>query len=210
MALALLGAIWGVFLIVAFVRKRAEFRADSSIGAFQRQLQVLRRNSEVIDGLPASRTSDLSDPHSVHGEYDAQTGYGTTREYGSVATLARPVMRQSAYESAPYSGQPRMGRHAAGAEVAKHDPYFSREACGRRRDVLFILGSIIVSTGLIAIIPQARMMLIFTAFCGFALLVYLVLLVRLRAQAFERQMKLRYIPEHSAPASFRERRVVAR
>ena len=43
MALALLIAIWGVFLGVTLVRKRAEYRADSSIGAFQRQLQVLRR-----------------------------------------------------------------------------------------------------------------------------------------------------------------------
>ena len=49
MALALLIAIWGVFLGVTLVRKRAEYKADSSIGAFQRQLQVLRRNSQAID-----------------------------------------------------------------------------------------------------------------------------------------------------------------
>ena len=49
MVLALLIAIWGVFLGVTLVRKRAEYKADSSIGAFQRQLQVLRRNSQAID-----------------------------------------------------------------------------------------------------------------------------------------------------------------
>ncbi len=76
--------------------------------------------------------------------------------------------------------------------------------------MLLILLSAFVSTGLISIIPAARMALVLTAISGFALLVYVVMLVRLRAQAFEREMKLRYMPPPAAPPVFVDRRVVAR
>jgi len=77
--------------------------------------------------------------------------------------------------------------------------------------VLLVLISAFVSTGLISIIPAARMALVLTAVAGFALLVYVVMLVRLRAQAFEREMKLRYMPPPATSAPvFVDRRVIAR
>jgi hypothetical protein len=42
------------------------------------------------------------------------------------------------------------------------------------------------------------------------LLLYVVMLVRLRAQAFEREMKLRYMPARTPSPVFVDRRVVAR
>ncbi len=61
MFLAVLIGIWGVFLGVTLVRKRADYRADSSIGAFQRQLQVLRRNSQAADRMRGLHSGVLGD-----------------------------------------------------------------------------------------------------------------------------------------------------
>jgi hypothetical protein len=54
------------------------------------------------------------------------------------------------------------------------------------------------------------MALVLTAISGLALLLYVVMLVRLRAQAFEREMKLRYMPARTPSPVFVDRRVVAR
>ena len=105
-----------------------------------------------------------------------------------------------------------MGERAAmiKAQGGRQDPYFRHGACQRRRDVLMILASILVSTGLISIIPAARMALVLTAVAGVALVAYVVLLVRLRAQAMERETKLRYMPTRVEAPVFADRRIIAR
>jgi hypothetical protein len=170
-ALVVLIAIWGVFLGVTLVRKRAEYRADSSIGKFQRELQVLRRNAQVTNRIPGSGLHAVSN-----------------------------ATQLSAMDSPSRTSK---------------DPFFSREARERRRDVLLVLVSIFVGTGLIAIIPQARMALVLTGIAGLLLVAYIALLARTQARATERAMKLRYmpaqpqLPARQAPA-FADRRVIAR
>ncbi len=192
MFLAVLIGIWGVFLGVTLVRKRADYRADSSIGAFQRQLQVLRRNSQAADRLNSPHSDVLGDQSS---------------------TVFAPFRSQQLNGHAIHHERRGEDPHVLGRSVVRErrqDPYFRPEACERRRDVLLVLLSAFVSTGLISIIPAARMALVLTAISGVALLVYVVMLVRLRAQAFEREMKLRYMPCPAAPPVFVDRRVVAR
>jgi hypothetical protein len=159
-ALVVLIAIWGVFLGVTFVRRRAEFRADSSIGTFQRQLQVLRRNSAVssFQAKFGDETSDVPVPNWEERE----------------------------------------------------DPFFRPEARERRRDVLLILVSVVVSTGLVSIIPAARIVLVITGISALLLAAYVALLVRSQARATERSMKLRYMPRVQETPSYPDRRLVAR
>lgn len=192
--LAVLIGIWGVFLGVTLVRKRAEYRADSSIGAFQRQLQVLRPNSVTVDRLQGLQRRPAGDPSSGSGVF-------------------APFRSQQLNGSAMGQGRHAQKSHFVGESTVKEsrqDPYFRPEACERRRDVLMVLLSALVSTGLISIIPEARMALVLTAISGFALLVYVVMLVRLRAQAFEREMKLRYMPAAASAPVLVDRRVIAR
>ena len=195
MALALLIAIWGVFLGVTLVRKRAEYKADSSIGAFERQLQVLRRNSQAMD-----RTGGQVAPRSAHRDA-LPTGFAPLQ--------LRQLNRADPFRSGLSNG---VGERAAAivARGGKQDPYFRHSACQRRRDVLMILVSVLVSTGLISIIPAARMALALTALAGVALVAYVVLLVRLRARATEREMKLRYMPAPIQAPAFADRRFIAR
>jgi hypothetical protein len=183
-ALGILIAIWGVFLGVMWVRRRAEFRSDSSIGAFQRQLSVLRRNSERIYGV-APPTENSYDDYAEPRYRPQPARFDAPRSFGQSPT-------------SPATG------------LVQKDPYFRREARERRRDVMFILVSACIGTGLIAIIPAARVALFVTAALAVVLAAYVVLLVRLRAQAMERQMKLRYMPQHEAQPAYVDRRVAAR
>jgi hypothetical protein len=93
----------------------------------------------------------------------------------------------------------------------RHDPFFRPDACRRRRDVLMVLAATTVVTGLLGIIPSMQPVLVLTGL-GFAALVgYVVLIVRLRSLALEREVKLRYLPQAAQPEpAFVIRRVAAR
>jgi len=86
------------------------------------------------------------------------------------------------------------------------DPYFRAGACKRRRDVLMVLLCTLTVSGLIGIIPAMHILLGVTAFVGAVLVAYVGLLIRLRNQALEREVKLRYLPrstEQDSPLSVR-------
>jgi hypothetical protein len=51
-------------------------------------------------------------------------------------------------------------------------------------------------TGLVGVIPAMHILLFVTAFVGVMSVAYLGLLVRLRNQAVEREVKLRYLPRN--------------
>jgi len=77
----------------------------------------------------------------------------------------------------------------------RHDPFFRPEACRRRRDVLLVLTATTVLTGLLGAIPSMQPLLVLTGLAFAALVGYVVLIVRLRALALEREVKLRYLPQ---------------
>jgi hypothetical protein len=93
----------------------------------------------------------------------------------------------------------------------RHDPFFRPEACRRRRDVLLVLTATTVATGLLGIVPSMQPVLVLTAFGLAALVGYVVLIVRLRSLAVEREVKLRYLPQATQPEpTFVIRRIAAR
>lgn len=93
----------------------------------------------------------------------------------------------------------------------RHDPFFRPEACRRRRDVLLVLAGTTVLTGLLGAIPSMQPILALTGIGALALVGYVVLIVRLRNLALEREVKLRYLPQSSqAEPAFVVRRVAAR
>jgi uncharacterized membrane protein YciS (DUF1049 family) len=60
-----------------------------------------------------------------------------------------------------------------------------------------VLLCMLTLTGLVGIIPAMHLLLAVTGFVGVVLVAYLGLLVRLRNQALEREVKLRYLPRNS-------------
>jgi hypothetical protein len=82
----------------------------------------------------------------------------------------------------------------AGPRLRHTDPYFRHEACKRRRDVLLALAGALVGTALFGAIPHLSFLFVLTGVSAVLLAAYLVVLVRLRNLAVEREMKLRYLP----------------
>ena len=69
-----------------------------------------------------------------------------------------------------------------------------------------ILLCMLTVTGLIGIIPAMHVLLVGTAFVAVVLAAYLGLLIRLRGQALEREVKLHYLPrsaEYDLPIQIR-------
>jgi len=79
----------------------------------------------------------------------------------------------------------------------RHDPFFGPDACRRRRLVVMVLAGATVGTGLLALVPALRPVLVLTAASAVALAAYVALVVHLRTLALEREVKLRYLPEVS-------------
>ena len=70
----------------------------------------------------------------------------------------------------------------------------------RRRDVLFVLGSAVVSTLLLAVVAGNPLFWMVQLLTDALLAAYVVLLVRMKQAALERQVKVRYLPAaRSAP-----------
>jgi hypothetical protein len=172
--LVVLVLVWAVVLGPSLLRRTMDRQHKDSIGSFHRQLNVLGRTGPSLMA-PAHRL-DISVPS------DRDDG---VRVLGSVSSRpAPPVIRADAYEP-------------AGQSVRRPDPYFRRGACKRRRDVLMVLLCMLTLTGLVGIIPAMHLLLTVTGFVGVVLVAYLGLLVRLRNQALEREVKLRYLPRNS-------------
>ena len=90
--------------------------------------------------------------------------------------------------------------------LRRPDPYFRPGACRRRRDVLMVLLCTLTVTGLIGIIPAMHVLLFGTAIVAVMLTGYIGLLIRLRSQALEREVKLHYLPrsaEYDSPIAVR-------
>jgi hypothetical protein len=143
-----------------------------SIGSFHRQLNVLGRTGPSL--MPPAHRLGTSTPSSD------RTGAGPL-----VSVSSRPA------PPAPRVDAPEDFGPTA---LRRSDPYFRPGACKRRRDVLMVLLSTLTVTGLIGIIPAMHIVLMVTAFVGVVLAVYIGLLIRLRNQALEREVKLRYLP----------------
>ncbi len=184
--LVVLVLVWAVVLGPSLLRRTADRQSKDSIGSFHRQLHVLGRTGPSL--VPPAHRLDTSIPATLH---DA----GGAGRIGSVSS--RP---------APWAFNAEPSDTGAQTALRRPDPYFRPGACKRRRDVLMILLCMLTVTGLIGIIPAMHVLLVGTAFVAVVLAAYLGLLIRLRGQALEREVKLHYLPrsaEYDLPIQIR-------
>jgi hypothetical protein len=183
--LIVLALVWAVVLGPSLLRRLLDRQSRDSIGSFHRHLHVLGRTGPDLVA-PAHRLDlSLSSRREGTGWFQSGALGGTTRTAGpdgaSPLTMRRP------------------------------DPYFRPEACKRRRDVFMVLVCLLFVTGLMGVIPALHLLLAVAAFSAALLVIYVVLLVRLRTHAVEREAKLRYLPR---PTEFEQtitvRRVASR
>jgi len=175
--LVVLVLVWAVVLGPSLLRRTSDRQNKDSIGSFHHQLRVLGRTGPSLVA-PAHRLG-TSVP-TVRDEVD---------DARWLEPVGVPIGRMSMRADLPASGPP--------SAMRRTDPYFRPGACKRRRDVLMVLLCTLTVTGLIGVIPAMHLVLFVTAFVSVVLAAYVGLLVRLRNQALEREVKLRYLPRHA-------------
>jgi len=169
--LVVLVLVWAVVLGPSLLRRAVDRQSKDSIGSFHRQLHVLGQTGP----------STVAPAHRLGGT----TPVGTDQSgRWLVSVSSRPSVAAESPEALAGSSPPER----------RTDPYFRPGACKRRRDVLMILVCTLTITGLIGSIPAAHMLLAITGLVAVLLIGYVGLLVRLRNQALEREVKLRYLP----------------
>jgi len=165
--LLILAGIWAAVL-VPWVRSRVEPGPADSIGSFRRQLGVLQRTGPVTVA-PANR---LRVPPYNPGVPTPYTPYAGMHSVASAAVA-------SAARRGPLS--PEAARRA--------------RTLRRRRDVLFTLAGGAVGTLVLGFLPPLRMLWLAHVVVDLLLAGYIALLVRIRNQAAEREIKLRFLPQ---------------
>jgi hypothetical protein len=183
--LVVLVLVWAVVLGPSLLRRTVDRQSKDSIGSFHRQLNVLGRTGPSLMA-PAHR---LGTSVPVDGDDGNCPG-----RLVSVGSRPAAALRPDGYGP---GGQ---------TALRRPDPYFRPGACRRRRDVLMVLLCTLTVTGLIGIIPAMHVLLFGTAIVAVMLTGYIGLLIRLRSQALEREVKLHYLPrsaEYDSPIAVR-------
>jgi hypothetical protein len=173
--LLILVVVWVAVLAPSLLRRRFERRSGDSIGEFHQHLRVLRRTGPVLVPPAVRLTTAVPEDSAGHRSRHAAVG-------GRGLILIRPD-----------ATVPPPRRVASGTQ--RPDPYFRPEACKRRRDVLAVMGCVIIGSGVLGAIPVLRPLLGLTAFALVVAALYVVMLVRLGGRASERAAKLRYLPQ---------------
>lgn len=163
MVLLLLALIWGA-LLVSWLRSRTATTFSDSVGTFRHHLNVLERTTPTVV-RPANRLYD--------GPRRPSSTIRATSSLARTAPAALPV------RSRPV---------AANAAALRR-----RQTQKRRRDVFFALMAGALGSLVIALVPGLSIMWSVQVLFDLLLVGYVAVLIRLRNQAAERDMKLRYM-----------------
>lgn len=172
MVLVVLAIIWVAVLVPPAIRARAEARPADSIGAFRRQLTVLRRARPQWGGRGTGEAwpTESYVPSAVVDLHRRQVAGSATNPLSGVARLHQPSFRAASARS---------------------------RTLRRRRDVLVVLLASAGVTLLLALMGVG-MMLVLHLLVDVLLAGYIALLVRQRNLAAERELKVRFLPRRQA------------
>jgi hypothetical protein len=176
--LLILAVVWGVFLVPQVLRARADRGPADSIGSFRNQLSMIERSlpdTGMGGGRAARRAAAAAAASSQQPYYQPQAqGQVTTFPYAAQA-YGSPMSSGSSLSSSSSSIAP------------------SRSELQRRRqNVLLVLLALVVGTLALGLLFRPAFALNIVA--DVVLAGYVALLVRARAIAAERDMKVRYLP----------------
>lgn len=167
----LLVIVWVAVLAPSFLRHRAEGSLNDSVGSFHRNLRILER--------------------AAPGGVAPANSMRVLRPQGSYAGPLEKILAPSAPIAYPMPARPQV---AARAQVAGRAQVMRR----RRRDVFMVLVTGTLGSFLLGFIPGVSIMWAVTGVLAVCLTGYVALLIRIRNNAAEREMKLSFLPS-SAP-----------
>jgi hypothetical protein len=176
LVLLVLAVVWAVVLL-SWLRSRAQAAFGDPVGTFRRHLNVLEHTAPSI--VPAANRLRPTARMAAPG------GIPPYRAAGTVRRPERPAPR-------PQS-RPSVGRSDSAAAQRR------RMAKKRRRDVFFALIAAALGSLVLGLIPGLRVMLYVQVLTDLLLAAYVMLLVRMRNLAAERDIKLAYLPRQASP-----------
>jgi hypothetical protein len=203
LVLLVLAVVWGVVL-VSWLRSRAQATFGDPVGTFRRHLTVLEHTAPSI--VPAANRLRPTTRAAAPGGIPPYRAPGVPSGRAGSAPGRRPE-RPTPRQSPAYAP----GASAASGSAAAQR---RRMAKKRRRDVFFALIAAALGSLVLGLIPGLRVMLYVQVLSDLLLAAYVMLLVRMRNLAAERELKLAYLPRRaSAPrptsAAAPRRRAVA-
>jgi hypothetical protein len=173
--LLVLAIIWGV-LLVSWFRSRSGGTLSDSVGTFRRHLNVLERATPTTV-VPANR---------LRSAPVVARGIPAYRPPGRVT----PGSRLGTSGGRPMPSARGIGLRPPAAAAIRR-----RQAQKRRRDIFFaLLAGVLASLGLCAV-PSLGLSVMWPVqlLCDLLFGAYILLLVRMRSLAAEREMKVRYM-----------------
>lgn len=168
MVLLILAGIWAAVILVPLVRAKTEGSLGDSIGSFRRHLSILERTAPPVVP-PANRLRAPRPEVSMN----AQRQLAASR-----------VLAESGYRRPSRSRS--IGRGMATSR--------RRQSQRRRRDVLLALLAGMVGSLFLAMVNGLHIMLVVNVFIDLMFVGYVMLLIRLRNLAAEREVKLMFLP----------------
>ncbi len=173
MVLLVLAILWGV-LLVSGLRSRSDSTLANSVGTFRHHLRVLERAAPPTVA-PANRL---------------RGGNGTG---GHMIPAYRSHVNPMPGQRVP--GQGRSQVAVTGGRRVPLATYRRRQVQRRRRDVFFTLLLGAVGSFAVAMIPGVSVMWPVQGLFDVALILYVVLLIRMRNLAAERELRATFMPE---------------
>ena len=199
---------WMIILGPNLLKRRARTTGGiNSISHFHRQLQILEQSGPQPLVTPAFRLRSVDgSPLSPDGGEGSGAPVAPKLSVVGADQLPRPALAflgrdPDGADAVPDDDVVAGTGHASvsdpsgasGASGRQPDAYVRHRARRRRRDTLGVLTLFFATTLLIGFIPGASVAWVLSLVSGLALAGYVVLLVRMRQMAEERERKLHYL-----------------
>ncbi len=199
MVLLILAGIWAAVLIPPILRARAESSPADSIVDFRRQLRVLQRTRPTRAAGPSLGTpvDPRVDPRVGPSRYVEAAAPPRPSRHSRMGQSQPPVGRPATRRSVPRSASP--AQAPASRTWASRPPAKRARTMRRRRDVLFTLLMGMGTTFVLAMVLSAPALWMLHLVMDGLFVAFLAMLMRMRAIAAEKEMKLRILPQPHVP-----------
>ncbi len=190
--LIILAIIWAVYLGWYATQSKSNRRSGDSIASFRNQLAILERRA------PGSGSRDFLGTAAGN----LPLSFASPGARGRKGTAGRSLGRSPGLSPVPGT---RMGSVPTPRTASAPNLSGVRK---RRRDVLVGLLGAAAATLVLGIFPPLRMLLVAHLLVDGILVAYVVMLIQIRNQAAERELKVRFLPT-AAPLPSMMRREIA-
>lgn len=215
MGLIVLTMVWALYLGWYAIQSKSHRQSGDTIASFRNKLATLERRGSGGSSRDFLGTSSGHLPFSLGGSSGSRSLMGSRSVMGVVSGFRNS---RTPLDAVPGTVMGRnMGTRSAGPIVSSNSRVSSQSRPAarstvsgvrkRRRDVLVGLLGVAGATLVLGVIPPLRMLWVAHLITDVLLVAYVVMLIQIRNQVAERELKVRFLPSaapmpsmHSEPS----------